>query len=144
MENAKAREALIAEFDRHIKEEDDIVQAYHQLADKLGSGPLGVLVNHIATDEEMHHFLLRTLSDWLRSPPAPDAGFDAEGLDRDAILGQVHVLQEHETITIKACGDLKTQLSGEGEIFEALLEAIALDSKKHHRLLAMMEKIIKG
>ena len=48
-----------------------------------------------------------------------------------------------ETKTIEECRDLISRLSGEGgELFEALLEAIALDSEKHHRLLSAVEKLL--
>ena len=62
------REALAKQFDRHVEEEGKILQDYHKLSDKLTEGPLSVLINQIVTDEEMHHFLLRTVAEWLRSP----------------------------------------------------------------------------
>ncbi len=143
MASSNQRETLAAEFDRHVAEEDDILKEYRALSDKLSDGPLRVLVDHIVTEEEMHHFLLRTLSDWLRTPPAPVASLTDQGLDRDAILRYTTTLQDHETQTIEACRSLRSRLSGdEGEIFEALLDAIALDSEKHHRLLTTLGKTI--
>ncbi|MFQ5416803.1 MAG: hypothetical protein ACE5FL_07115, partial [Myxococcota bacterium] len=72
MKSEADRAALACEFDRHRAEEGEILKSYHALSDELGKGPLALLINHIATEEEMHHFLLSTLSDWLRNPPAFD------------------------------------------------------------------------
>jgi hypothetical protein len=143
MGSANERETLAAEFDRHVAEEDEILKEYRTLSDKLTEGPLRVLVDHIVTEEEMHHFLLRTLSDWLRTPPAPSRSLTDHGLDRDAIMRYTTALQDHETKTIEACRSLRSRLSSdEGEIFEALLDAIALDSEKHYRLLTTLGKMI--
>jgi hypothetical protein len=143
MKSAQEREALAAEFDRHVVEEDEILKQYHTLSDKLAEGPLSVLVNHIVTDEEMHHFLLRTMADWLRGAPTPGKSVSEQGLDREAILRHTRTLQEHEKKTIESCRELKTRLSGEErELFATILDTIALDSEKHHRLLAAVEKMI--
>jgi hypothetical protein len=143
MRSEAEREALAAEFDRHVAEEDEILREYHVLSDKLGEGPLSVLINHIVTEEEMHHFLLRTLSDWLRTPPTPGRSLAEQGLDHHAVLHHTRMLQQHEKKTIEACSSLKSRLSSEeGELFEGILDAIALDSEKHHRLLAIVERMI--
>ena len=47
----------------HVADEERILQEYHRLSDALPDGLLSVVVDHILTDEEMHHFLLRTLSE---------------------------------------------------------------------------------
>lgn len=143
MRSEKEREALAAEFDRHVCEEDAILKEYHQLSDALPDGPLSVLINQIVTEEEMHHFLLRTLSDWLRTPPSGVGEIPPGGLDRDAILRQTRALQEHEKTTVEACRSLKSRFDSQGDdLFECLLESIALDSEKHHRLLATVARLI--
>ncbi len=137
------REALAAECDRHVAEEDEILKEYHALSDVLPDGPLSVLINQIVTEEEMHHFLLRTLSEWLRAPNDPVGDMPPEGVDRDSILRQTRALQEHEKKTIEECRSLKSRFSGEeGALYECLLEAIALDSEKHHLLLATVARVI--
>jgi hypothetical protein len=139
------REALAAEFERHVVEEEKILQEYHALSDKLPDGPLSVVVNHIVTDEEMHHFLLRTLAEWMRSLPAAEELTGEAGPDPEALLRNTRALKEHEQETIAACRDLEERLSGEeGELFRGLLEAISLDSQKHHRLLGLVEKLVVG
>jgi hypothetical protein len=138
------RELLAAELERHVKEEDEILQEYRALSDELAEGTLSVLVDHIVTEEEMHHFLLRTLGDWLESPPTPGASPAEQGLDREKILRHTQVLKEHETKTASECRALKARLSGaEEELFETLLEAMALDSEKHHRLLEAVERLLQ-
>jgi hypothetical protein len=143
MKGEKEREALAREFDRHRAEEGEILERYHALSDQLGKGPLGLLVNHIATEEEMHHFLLGTLSDWLRTPVSPDEAPSEPRVDRDALLRQTRMLRGHEQKTIEACRALQARVSGdEGELFDTILEAIASDSEKHQRLLETVEKLI--
>jgi transcriptional regulator of acetoin/glycerol metabolism len=140
---ANDRESLAAELERHVKEEGEILQEYRTFSDKLAEGPLSILVDHIVTEEEMHHFLLRTMSEWLQAPPASGESLAARGIDRDEILSHTQTLQEHEKKTIMECRALKSRLSGEeGDLFETLLEAIALDSEKHQRLLAAVVKLI--
>jgi hypothetical protein len=143
MASPNDREALAAEIDRHVTEEGEILKAYRRFSDMLKQGPLSVLVDHITTEEEMHHFLLCTLSEWLKAPPEPGASLAAQGLGRGEVLRHTQALQAHEQQTIEACRDLKSRLAGDDrELFEALLDAIALDSEKHQRLLAVVEKLI--
>jgi rubrerythrin len=145
MGSAAERKALAHEFERHIEEEGEIVEKYHALSDKLTDDRLSVLVNHIATEEEMHHFLLRTLADWLQAPAPRAETRVASGPDRDELLRVTRMLRGHEKKTTEACRGLKSRLSDdEGELFEAVLDAIILDSEKHHRLLATVEKLIGG
>ena len=69
--------------------------------------------------------------------PARGGSGAGQGRDRDGIRRHTRALQEHEQETVGACRDLKSRLAGDDrELFEALLDAIALDSEKHHRLLS--------
>ena len=130
MRDEAERESLACEFDRHRAEEGEILESYHALSDELGKGPLG---------------LLGTLSDWLRTPPVLEASAPENGPDRDALLRQTRALRGHEQKTIEACRGLKSRLSGgEGDLFDTILEAIAMDSEKHQRLLESVEKLIEG
>ena len=139
------REALGAEFDRHVSQEERILRDYHALSDRLPDGPLSVVVNHIVTDEEMHHFLLQTLAGWVRSPPAPAEGAGDLGVDRGELLRLTRELRDHEVETIDACRALRERLDGkEGDLVDGVLEAITLDSQKHHRLLKVVEAFIGG
>ena len=145
MGSVAERKALADEFERHIAEEGEILKKYHALSERLADGRLSVLVNHIATEEEMHHFLLRTLSDWLPAPAPRAETRTASDPDRDELLRVTRMLRGHEKKTTEACRGLKSRLSDhEGELFDAILDAIILDSEKHHRLLATVEKLIGG
>jgi hypothetical protein len=136
------REALADEIERHIGAEEEILQEYHVLVDQLPEGPLSILVNQITTEEEMHHFLLSTLAEWLRSEPEVDSSNLLAGIDRSAIADRARLLQDHEQATIDACSELKEQVQDEpGELLEALLDVLILDSQKHHRLLAALDRI---
>jgi rubrerythrin len=143
MDRDEQRAALASEFERHAAEEEEILEEYHELLDRLPQGPLSILVNQIATEEEMHHFLLSTLTEWLRAPVGPDPAPEELGMDSEKALAQTRALRKHEQTTIEACGELKSQLSGdEGEILEAFLDVLITDSKKHHRLLTTLEKVL--
>lgn len=142
MNSDSLRENLADEIERHIDAEEAIIQEYHALVDHLPEGPLSILVNQITTEEEMHHFLLSTLAEWLRSDSGPDPGSLLEGIDRSAIVDRARRLQDHEQATIDACSELKQQVEGESdELLEALLDVLILDSRKHHRLLAALDRI---
>jgi rubrerythrin len=137
------REALAAELERHVAEEGDALQAYRVLSDRLTGGALRALVDHIVTEEEMHHFLLRTLCDWLRTPPSSESGLAGSGFDAAALRDQTRSLMEHERHTVETCRALQQRLSGaDAELLDALLEAVALDSCKHERLLQALERLL--
>lgn len=142
MSDEGSRAAVAEEIERHISAEKEILAEYHVLVDQLPEGPLSVLVNQISTDEEMHHFLLSTLAEWLRAEPEAEPGGGLAEADRRAIADRARLLQEHEQATIDACSELKERVSGEQqELVEALLDVLILDSRKHHRLLAALDRI---
>lgn len=142
MNDDDRRTTLANEIERHISAEEAILKEYHVLVDQLPEGPIGILINQITTEEEMHHFLLSTLSEWLRSEPDADPGEPLAGLDRRAVTERARMLQEHEQATIDACSELKERLKGEqDELLEALLDVLILDSRKHHRLLGALDRI---
>lgn len=142
MNSDNRREALADEIERHIGAEEAILKEYHVLADQLPEGPLSILINQITTEEEMHHFLLSTLAEWLRTKADTRTGGLLDGGNRRAIANRARLLQDHEQTTIDACSELKQQLEGEGEeLLEALLDVLILDSRKHHRLLSALDRL---
>jgi hypothetical protein len=143
MVDSTQRASLAAELRRHVAEEDEILQEYRTLSDKLSDGALSIVIDHIVTDEEMHHLLFRTLAEWLEAPPPAEQGLAAQGLDRDVILQHTRRLKEHETRTAESCQDMIGQLSGEqSELYRGVLDAIRHDSEKHHRLLTLVEELL--
>lgn len=145
MDDRKGREFFAQSLDRHVEAEGRILEEYRALSEKIANGPVGMLVDFILTEEEQHHFLLRTMANHLRQSLAEGAkGFEA-GEVRDELLRQTQRLRGHERETISACRNLKSQLSSEEqELFDALLDVMILDSEKHERLLSAIEKMIKA
>jgi hypothetical protein len=145
MATENEREALAAKFEHHADEEGKILAQYRMLAEQLGDSSAGTLVSHILTEEEMHHLLLRTMAKWLREPAASPAGAVPASADRAELLRVTRMLRQHERETIDACRRLKSQLSaGSAGLLGPLLEAMMLDSEKHHRLLEAAEELLEG
>lgn len=139
------RESLATNFERHADEEGKILTEYRALSEKLGSSSAGNLVSHILTEEELHHLLLRTLAQWMREPDTEQARAVPPDANRAELLRLTRKLQKHELETIESCRAAKSRLSGEtAELLGTLLEAMVLDSEKHHRLLGAVETMLKA
>ncbi len=137
----KERESLAAKFERHAAEEDKILAEYRVLSEKLGKSSAGMIVNQILAEEEMHHALLRTMAQWLRESPRLAV---RPGADRPELLRLTQELQAREQQAIETCRNLKPTVSKANEdVIGCLLDAMALDSEKHHRLLTTVEKMLK-
>jgi hypothetical protein len=137
------RESLAATFDRHAAEEGKILAEYRTLSEKLGDSPAGFLVNHILTEEEMHHLLLTTVAKWLREHPSNQERVVPPGVNVAELHRLTQTLRKHETETIEACRQLKSQLlPADGDLLGTLLDVVMSDSEKHHRLLSTVEKMI--
>ena len=145
MASDSEREAIAAELDRHADEEMEIVRQYCNLSEHLEDGPMSFLVEHILTEENIHHYLLRSLAKWLRNPLAGAEGAGPQGEIRGELLRHTRTLQEHEQETIDACKSLKSRLPGEeGELLGTVLDAMAMDSAKHHMLLSVVAKMMQA
>lgn len=139
------RISLAAQFERHANEEDRILTEYRVLSEKLGNSSAGNLVSHILTEEELHHLLLRTLARWMRETQTEQMRAVPQDADREELLRLTRKLQRHEIETIDHCHAVKAQLSGEtADLLGTLLEAMALDSKKHHLLLGAVDKLLQA
>lgn len=144
MSSDKERESLAATFERHADEEGKILTEYRALSEKLGDSSAGNLVSHILTEEELHHLLLRTLAKWMRERPTEQERAIPRDANRAELLRLTQMLQKHELETIDACRGMKSALPGESaDLLGALLDAMALDSDKHHRLLDAVAKLLK-
>ncbi|MEE9568566.1 MAG: hypothetical protein V3W37_04200 [Candidatus Binatia bacterium] len=144
MESNNEREILAVKFDRHVEEESNVLGEYRALSEKLGDGPIGFLIDLILTEEEQHHFLLSTMTKWLRESPAEEKSVGLQGVNREELLQHTEKLRKHEQESIDAYRNLKSQLSGEDrELLDSLLDGLILDSEKHDRLLLAIEKMIK-
>lgn len=145
MNSHKERESLAAKFEHHADAEGAILDEYRALSEALGNSVAGNLVSHILTEEELHHLLLRTLAKWLRERPSAGDSAIPPAAKRAALLQLTKRLQTHEQETLEACRRLKSQLSAaEPDVLAALLDAVMLDTEKHHRLLAVAEGMLKA
>lgn len=144
MAGDEMRAELATSFDRHANEEGRILETYRELSEQLGEDALGSLVSHILTEEELHHLLLRTMASWLREP-AGTASTPRHTADRPKLLALTRELRQHERETIDACHALRSRVpeSG-GTVMRALLDAMALDSEKHDRLLGAVEAMLES
>jgi hypothetical protein len=139
------RESLAAKFEHHADDEGKILAEYRTLSEKLGNSAVGMLVNHILTDEEIHHLLLITMAKWLRESPTAHAHAIPPSANRSELLRLTQKLQQHEQETIAACRNLQPRLPKEdGDLLASLLDTIVSDSEKHHRLLGAVEKMLKA
>lgn len=144
MSTEQAKESLAARFERHADQEGAILDEYRVFAEKLGNSAAGMLVDQILTDEEVHHLLLRAIAKALRAHAAGRAPEIPHDANRAELLRIAHTLQKHERQTIDACGVLRAQLSGESdEHLRVLVDAMALDSEKHHGLLTAVVKMLQ-
>jgi rubrerythrin len=142
MNGKKERETFAANLDRHVEEEGKALDAYRTLAGKLGDGSISFLIDLILTEEEQHHFLLRSMAKRIREPLEKETG-GLDHVDRDELLQHTRRLWEHEQETINSCRALKSEIPvDEGDFFDGLLDAMILDSEKHQRLLSAVEKMI--
>lgn len=151
MRNHDELESLALKFDRHADEEGAILTKYRALAEGLGDSAAGMLVNQILTDEEVHHLLLRTMASWLREQEAAAQGTATRAMqlpehaDRAELLRLTRLLQEHERETVVACRRLRPRrLTALAVFLATLLEAMALDSEKHAKLLRAIEKMLEA
>jgi rubrerythrin len=144
MATDSGREAVAATFDRHADEEMEILKRYCAFAEQVEDGPIAFVIERILTEENTHHFLLRTLARWLREPLAGvEERAGPQGKLRNVLLQHTRILQEHELETIDACRSLRSQLAGEeDDLLRTLLDAMALDSAKHQLLLSAVEKMM--
>jgi hypothetical protein len=139
------REALAARFEGHAAEEGRILAQYRVVADKLGESPARFLIRLIMMEEELHHQLLHAAARWLRAPAGGGEGANARGENTDELLQLTRELQAHEMDTVTACRSLEIELAGAGgEVLRSVLDVMALDSEKHHRLLASVQRIVTG
>ncbi len=139
------RETLAATFERHAEEEGKILTQYRTMAEQLGDSPARFLIKLILTEEELHHELLRATAKWLREHPGAEGRPVPPGGSAEELLRRTEQLQYHEKETIETCRGLRSSLSGTGgELLSSVLDVMALDSEKHHRLLTTVQKMLKG
>ena len=136
-------ERLLKAVESHITEEHEAIHAYRKLA-RSGKDPfVRFIFQHIVTDEERHHVMLRRMAATLGGsnehqdldellPSGPRVQWQADA----ATLATVRSYARAERVGARELRKLAREsayfYSG---IFQVLLESMALDSRKHERLL---------
>jgi hypothetical protein len=134
---------LAQAIETHISEEAMSIEAYRQLAHETSDPVVATLMQLLAEDEERHHALFleisRILQDrwtWNEAPPDPADGSGKCGQTNHEWLGRVRVFEADEVCGAQALRDLAHRAHVECEPLAcALLQAMAMDSDKHARLL---------
>lgn len=143
MDYKSEREFLASTFRSYAAAEEKILTEYRALSKQLGDSTCGLLVNHILTEEEMHHLLFSTAAMWLKDHVSTEYAPLPQGVNKSEVLQMTRSLCEHESSTIEAFRKLKSQLpAGEVELVGTLLDIVILDSEKHCQVLKGMEKVL--
>jgi hypothetical protein len=134
---------LAQAIERHISDEATSVRAYRQFARETSDPAVARLMQLLTEDEKNHHALFleigRILQDrwtWIEAAPDPAGRGGTCGQTHGEWLGRVRDFEVDEVRGARALRDLAHRAHVECEplVYE-LLEAMAMDSDKHARLL---------
>ena len=109
--------------------------------------PLGLLLDWVVIEEEAHHTLLINIIHVLKqtAQKGGENGADSVEMERDTMLCWVGRLRMKEQAVVAACLSLKGQACWEnGNVVDAFLDALVMDSEKHQRFLLAVEKAIEN
>ena len=84
--------------------------------------------------------------DSLKHTAQEGSGDGADGVEteRETVLCWVKRLRTKEQAVVAACHSLKSQACWEnGEVADAFMDALVMDSEKHQKLLLAVEKAIE-
>ncbi len=127
----------------HVENEEEIVQAYEELAGSTDSPAFAYLVRLIVDDERRHHQLLRDLAETIRTSaelvgearPIPDlALFRA---DRQRIVAETERFLEWEKEDNEELERLAKDLKDvrNTTVWELVVRLMQNDNEKHRRIL---------
>lgn len=145
MNAKKERELLVVGLERLLHKESKIVEDYRALAEMLESIPAGLLLDWVVIEEEAHHTLLINIIHSLKQTVQKGSGNGADGveMERETMLCWVKRLRMKEQTVVAACRSLKGQACWDnGDVIDAFLDALVMDSEKHQRCLLAVEKAI--
>jgi hypothetical protein len=146
MNAKKERELLVVGLERLLRKESKIVEEYRALAEMLEGIPVGLLLDWVVIEAEAHHTLLINIIHALKqtAQKGGENGADGVEMERDTMLCWVGRLRMKEQAVVGACRSLKGQACWEnGDVADAFLDALVMDSEKHQRLLLAVEKAIE-
>jgi hypothetical protein len=147
MNAKKERELLVLGLERLLRKESKIVEEYRALAEMLEGVPAGLLLDWVVIEEEAHHTLLINIIHSLKRMALKRSENVADGveMERDTVLCWLQRLRTEERAVVAACRTLKSQACWEnGDLVDAFLDALMMDSEKHQRFLSAVEKTVEN
>lgn len=147
MNAKKERELLVAGLERLLHKQSKIVDDYRALAEMLEGIPAGHLLDWVVIEEVAHRTLLINIIHSLKKGAQKGSGNGAAGVETEGetMLCWVKRLRMKEQTVVAACRSLKSQACWEnGDIADAFLDALVMDSEKHQRFLLTIEKTVEN
>lgn len=137
---------------RHIAAEESSIGRYQKLLADINDPVVKMLLSELLTDEAHHHGILKRMESQLEaelgekaSGPFSGSAGELEPDVRATALAELKDLGEHESTGASHLHDLAKQARSAGsDLLGLLLDSLATDSEKHHRLLGFIEKRIGG
>lgn len=146
MNTKKERALFAAALERHLEEENRMLEEYRNLSELVKGIPAGLLVYWIIGEEEVHNTILNTITNALRLPLEKKRGNGSSGagMDRDKILRWTLRLRSKERVVSGGYRHLNSQVSWEeGNLFEVLIDEMIMNSERHRILLLAVEKMVR-
>jgi len=146
MNAKKERELLVAGLERLLHKQSKIVDDYRALAEMLEGIPAGHLLDWVVIEQVAHRTLLINIIHSLKKGAQKRSGNGAAGVEteRETMLCWVKRLKMKEQTVVAACRSLKSQACWEnGDVADAFLDALVMDSEKHQRFLLAVEKAVE-
>jgi hypothetical protein len=143
----KERELLASGLGRLLQKQGKIVNEYRALAEMLDGASVGRLLDWVVMEGEAHHKLLINIIHALKQTEKKfsDDGADGVAMEGETMLYWVKRLRMKEQTVVAICHTLKGQACWEnGDIVDAFLDALIMDSEKHQRFLLAAEKSIEN
>lgn len=143
---------LLEHIDQHLAMEATAGSAYEAFA-KMGDAQIRYLTGLIASDEHRHHTMLSDLATSVRSTACEDP--DPSKLSRSphvtsdqskALLKEARRLLDIENNDLSELKKLRADLrhAPAGTIWPVLVQIMALDTRKHIRILTAIKKRLKA
>ena len=146
MNAKKERELLVVGLKNLLQKESKIGEGYRALAEMLESTPVSLLLDWVVIEEETHHTILSNIIHSLKQTvqKRSETGPDDLETERETMLCWVKRLRLKEQTVVAVCRSLKSQAWWEnGGVVDAFLDALVMDSEKHHRFLLAVEKAVE-
>lgn len=145
MKAKKERGLLVVELEKLLHSESKLVQDYRALAEMLDGIPAGLLLDWVVIEEEAHHTLLINILHSLKQTKQTERGSGADDIEmeRETMICWIDRLKMKEQKVVTVCRALKSQAGWEtGDVVDAFLDALIMDSEKHQRFLVTIEKAV--